>query len=382
MKISQKKWTKDMGWQEVSPELKKLPQLVLLFGSSDQLSKKSTFKEIKSMYKGSTIISASTAGEIIGSEVLDNSLVVTAIHFEKTTLEFATTSISSPKQSYDQGKFLAEKLPHKNLRHVLLFSDGLKVNGSLLVDGITENVPATVSVTGGLVGDGPSFKKTVVGYNSEAKEGAIVAVGLYGKDLKIGFGSLGGWDPFGPSRTITKSKGNILFELDGKSALQLYKKYLGELAKELPASGLLFPLSLTFTNHLGEKSTVVRTLLAVDEKNNSMIFAGDMPEGAVAQLMKANFEKLIDGAENAASLSLESLKTAKPELALLISCVGRKLILKERTVEEVEAVRTIMGEAATITGFYSYGEICPTSATENQCHLHNQTMTITTLKEI
>lgn len=382
MKISQKTWTQGTGWITVKADIAEIPQLVFVFGARPLLSEKSHFDEIRTMYPQSHIVSASTAGEISNKEMLEMSLVVTAIHFEKTTLQFAKETISAPEQSLEVGKKLASALPHEGLVHVMVFSDGLKVNGTSLVKGFDEVLPSTVSVTGGLVGDGSDFKLTLVGLDKAPAEGQVIVLGLYGDSLKVGYGSLGGWDVFGPQRTITKAKNNVLFELDGKNALQLYKEYLGELAKELPASGLLFPLSLSVIDKSGKEAQIVRTLLNINETDQSMIFAGDMPEGTKAQLMKANFERLIDGAQHAASMSLESLTGAKPDLAILISCIGRKLVLKERTVEEIDAVRSIVGEQAAITGFYSYGEICPTAATEKQCQLHNQTMTITTFKEI
>lgn len=381
MKISQKKWTKESGWVTLSPDLSEKPQLVFVFGARPLLSEKTHFDEIKGMYPESHIVSASTAGEISKNEVLDNSLIVTAIYFEKTTLQFAKMTIADPGQSLDVGKKLAQDLPHEKLVHVMIFSDGLKVNGTPLVQGLGEVLPPTVSVTGGLVGDGPDFKMTLVGLDEAPSEGQVILLGFYGDSLKIGYGSLGGWDPFGPQRTITKATNNVLYELDGKKALALYKEYLADLAKDLPASGLLFPLSLSITDKTGKEVQVVRTLLNINEADQSMTFAGDMPEGVKAQLMKANFERLIDGAEKAANMSLESLVGSKPDLAILISCIGRKLVLKERTVEEIEAVRSIVGDQAAITGFYSYGEICPTAANEKQCQLHNQTMTITTFRE-
>lgn len=381
MKISQKKWTKQLGWATLSPDISEKPQLVLVFGARPLLSDSSHFNEIRAFYPEAHIICASTAGEIVKDEVLDNSLVLTALFFEKTTLDFVQVPIRDPEQSFEIGKNLAHTLRHENLIHVMLFSDGLKVNGTSLLEGLGEELPATVSVTGGLVADGPDFKLTLVGLDEQPTEGNVVAIGFYGKHLKVGYGSLGGWDAFGPERLITKSKNNVLFELDGENALALYKEYLGELAKDLPASGLLFPLSLRIKEKSGKEVQVVRTLLNVNEIDQSMTFAGDMAQGVKAQLMKANFERLIDGAEKAASMSLESLVGSKPDLAILISCIGRKLVLKERTVEELDAVRSIVGEQATITGFYSYGEICPTAASEKQCQLHNQTMTITTFRE-
>ena len=159
--------------------------------------------------------------------------------------------------------------------------------------------------------------------------------------------------------------------------MELYKSYLGEHAKGLPATGLLFPLSVRCNQ---EEAGVVRTILSVDEEDQSLTFAGDVPQGAYARLMKANFDRLIDGSIGAAKNSYEAIDAAQPELAILISCVGRKLVLKQRVEEELEGVREILGTGPTLTGFYSYGEISPFTS-DGKCELHNQTMTITTFSE-
>lgn len=382
MQVAQKKWTKDGGWQDVlSADFKRPPQLVLVFGGTAVIKEGKYFEEIKSFYPQARIISGTTAGEIIGNEVNDNSLSVTAVSFDATTLAFQETDIQTGAESFVAGSRLTQNLPKDGLVHVMVFSDGLRVNGTELVKGLSQNLPSHVSVTGGLVGDGSDFKHTFVGLDKPGVEGKIVVVGFYGNNLKIGYGSLGGWDPFGSKRLITKSEGNVLYELDGKPALELYKQYLGEQAKGLPATGLLFPLSLSLKTPEGGEVEVVRTILSIDEAKQSMTFAGDMPAGVYAKLMKADFDKLVDGASGAAGMSLISLAKQQPELAILISCVGRKLVLKEQTEEEIEAVRSKVGPKAAMTGFYSYGEICPTAPTEKQCQLHNQTMTITVFKE-
>jgi hypothetical protein len=187
---------------------------------------------------------------------------------------------------------------------------------------------------------------------------------------------MGGWSAFGPERKITKSKGNVLYELDGQSALSLYKSYLGAHAEKLPASGLLFPLSVKESND--SDHYLVRTLLSIDENEQSMTFAGDIQEGHVSRFMKCNDNDLINGAENAAKICLE--KSASTELAIMVSCVGRKLVLKQETEEELDAVKKILGDKTVLAGFYSYGEICP-SLNHHSSELHNQTMTITTFSE-
>ncbi|MEX0896014.1 MAG: FIST N-terminal domain-containing protein [Patescibacteria group bacterium] len=379
MKIQQKKWTAANGWQDVmGDQLAEQAQLVFLFGGVSALKDQEQYNAVKNWYPHAQVVSVSTAGEIIGTQVLDESLVVTAIAFEKTQIQAVQAKIWNMDESLSVGHQLGEALPKEGLIHVLVFSDGLHMNGTMLVNGLAEKLPPEVSVTGGLAGDQDRFQETLVGLNYAPQQNVVIAIGLYGNNIKVGYGSMGGWDPFGPERLVTKSKANVLYELDGQLALDLYKKYLGEQAKNLPASGLLFPLSL----RIGDREVgIVRTILAVNDEEGSMTFAGDIPEGSYARLMKANFERLVDGAQGAASMSTQSLQGTRSELALLISCVGRKLVLKQRVEEEVEGVASILGEQTVITGFYSYGEICPVAPTEKQCDLHNQTMTITTLTE-
>jgi hypothetical protein len=301
---------------------------------------------------------------------------VTALTFERSYVRGVSVRLDEAGSSVEAGRLLAGRVPdHDKLRHVVVLSEGLQVNGSDLVRGITGALPPHITVTGGLSADGPRFESTHVLVDGEVRSGVVVAVGFYG-DVRVGFGSLGGWDPFGPHRRVTRSAGNILFELDGQSALALYRRYLGDQAKALPASGLLFPLCIrTAPSDPG----VVRTILAINDQDDSMTFAGDIPQGADAQLMKANFDRLIDGAVGAAKVSTAALGDS-PACALLISCVGRKMVLEQRIEEEIEGVREVVGPQAVLTGFYSYGEISPFVPTA-RCELHNQTMTITTFSE-
>ncbi|MEW6347854.1 MAG: FIST N-terminal domain-containing protein [Thermodesulfobacteriota bacterium] len=379
MRIEQTNWTELEGWTSRSGvRLGADAQLVLAFGAGSALRSPARVAEVRERYPGAHILGCSTAGEICGTQVSDESLVVTAVHFQHTRVKGAQVRLAEVGSSLDAGELLAQALDPEGLVHVLVLSEGLGVNGSHLVKGLTTRLPERVTVTGGLAGDGERFKETLVMWNDLIKEDMIAAVGFYGDRLRVGYGSLGGWDPFGPERLVTKSNGNVLYELDGRSALDLYKLYLGEHASGLPATGLLFPLSLRMST--GETG-VVRTILSVDEARQSMTFAGDVPEGAYARLMKANFDRLIDGAVGAAETSYQAVGSTSPDLAVLISCIGRKLLLKQRVEEEVEGVRDVLGDRTVLTGFYSYGEIAP-FATGEKCELHNQTMTITTFSEV
>lgn len=379
MRIEQKCWTEAAGWTVTRAPGDSMPpaQLVLFFGAREALTRPAVLDTLRSDYPGAQLLGCSTAGEIRETTVDDGTIVATAIHFDSTRIRTACHTLAAAGDSRSVGERLARDLVGDGLVHVFVLAEGLQVNGSDLVEGMRRGLPADVGVTGGLAGDGARFEHTVVSYGDHLTEGAVAAVGFYGDRLRIGYGSLGGWDSFGPDRLITRAEANVLYELDGESALELYKTYLGPHAAELPASGLLFPLSLRGGN--GEQR-VVRTILAIDEQAGSLTFAGDIPQGGHARLMKANVDRLIDGAHGAATACYERVGSATPDLAILISCVGRKLVLKMRTEEEVESVREVLGDATVLSGFYSYGEIAPFAAS-GKCELHNQTMTITTFSE-
>ncbi|MGE0703386.1 MAG: FIST signal transduction protein [Vicinamibacterales bacterium] len=376
MQVGQQQWTEEQGWRHYGESpVPRDAQLVLVFGATDRLRDPSRLTDLRSLCPDAALFGCSTSGEIAGPQVFDDSIVGTALRFENTKVRVASTPIESEADSHAAGCRLAGQLAGDHLSHVLVLSDGLKVNGSQLVEGLASVLPANIAVTGGLAGDGTRFQETLVVCGDRPQARIAAAVGFYGTRLHVGYASLGGWDPFGPERIITRAAGNVLFELDGQSALGLYKQYLGEHASDLPASALLFPLSVR--RHESDEP-LVRTILGIDDAASSMTFAGDMPMGARARLMKANFDRLVDGATGAARASHAIDEPA--DLALLISCVGRKLVLKQRTEEEVEAVRDVLGDRASLTGFYSYGEISPFVASA-KCQLHNQTMTVTTFSE-
>ena len=373
MRTEQRIWTSENGWNVSSCNLPEA-QLVLVFIGIDVENQAQLLNELKSAYPNSDIVFCSTAGEIAKNEILDNSAVCTALYFNQTPLKIHRIEIKDTDESEKCGIEIAKTLMSDDLKGVFIISEGTLTNGDFLIKGVNDNIPNTVLVTGGLAGDAGRFTQTFVGVNEVARPGVIVAIGLYGNNIQMSHGSQGGWSEFGPIRTVTSSEKNVLYTLDNGSALELYKRYLGDRASELPGAALLFPLCII--NDDG--SHLVRTILSIDEEKGSMTFAGNIPNGSRVQFMMANFEHLIEGAEGAAEQSNE---IENPTLAILISCVGRRIVLGQRTEEELDAVIERIGDQTTYCGFYSNGEISPLmdSAT---CALHNQTMTITTFKEL
>ncbi|MBC7654205.1 MAG: FIST C-terminal domain-containing protein [Oligoflexus sp.] len=352
-------------------------KLVLCFAGKELMQQENIYSLLADKFIGADVVMCSTAGEIYQDTVLDDSLSVVALEFDKTKLITVSVNIKDFNDSYAAASGLIGKLSKENLKYIMVFSDGSLVNGSELAKGLNDAAGKGVLITGGLAGDAANFKSTLIGLNEQPIEGNIVAIGFYGDQIVVTHGSKGGWDMFGLEKVITKSEANVLYEIDGENALDFYKKYLGPDAQNLPASALLFPLAVT---EPGAQRHVVRTILSINEEDKSMTFAGDVPMGGKIRLMRANFDKITDAASDAAANSI-STSNLNPDFSLLISCVGRKLILGPRIEEEVEIVSETFKNETVMAGFYSYGEISPFNE-GGICQLHNQTMTITSFYEL
>jgi len=308
----------------------------------------------------------------------DKTTVITAVNFEGVRAVTAEATVDCLEDSEAAGAILGKELFASDLAAVLVFGKGLDINGSALIDGLVSQIGPKTPISGGLAGDDGAFKKTFVLTPSGIASNKVVALGLYGDRLVFGHGSFGGWEPFGPTRTVSKSVGNILYELDGEPALNIYKRYLGDYASELPASGLLFPFEMLNENH--DSVGLIRTILGVNETDGSLVLAGAIEEGGFLRLMHANTDALVIGAENAAKITKETAGSSDPGLAILVSCVGRKLVMGDQVDDEIDAVVDVLGKDNVVTGFYSYGEISPMQGNMD-CKLHNQTMTVAFLSE-
>jgi hypothetical protein len=355
--------------------------LVLVFGSVKRFTEGKLQSFLKSRYPTAQLVGCTTSGEISPSGVYDDSIQITAIQWEKTIQRVANTKMSGMQNSFEAAAGLARQLKADSLRTILVISDGLNVNGSELLKGF-QSVLGDIPIVGGLAGDGGAFVKTLQLFNDTISDNQVIAIGLYGNALITSSGALGGWKPSGPPRKVTKSEKNVVYEMDGKPALPLYRMYIGEaFSRGLPGTGLKFPLAVIEEGKRDVEK--IRTLLAIDNKNNSLTFAGNVEEGETVRLCQTNHDRLVEGAGGAANLVMDNLgasKTNQAGLAVCVSCVGRKGVMAENVVDEIKLVQQILGPQTSVTGFYSYGELAPRPNTTDSV-LHNQTMTIGYLSE-
>lgn len=349
-------------------------QLILLFGDVAALEDTEHFNYLHSHYPAAHIVGSSTAGTIASGAVCEYPLVATLVALERGWVEVASADDLENETLEQRSRELIEQLPQENLRHVFVLMEGMKLNGSLLAKGVN-STSSNVTITGGLAGDQFLFERTLVMCDGAAQEFKAVAVGFYGNSLHVSIGCETGWEEFGAERIVTRSAGNVVYEIDNKPALKLYEDYLGEFIKDLPNSGLQFPLNVKA--HNGDKE-VVRVMMEINE-DKSLFYAGDVPQGSTVRLMKTNITNLITGADLVGILIAKH--NDKPALGLTVSCSARRSVLKHMVDEELQAIQEKLGDNVHLCGFYSFGELAPFSDNLLDCKLHNQTMTLTVIYE-
>lgn len=350
--------------------------LVFAFAERTTLDVVKPYAQLRQKFPNASILISSASGQISNNKLVEEQIVVTAIQFDHTPIKSIEIQVN-PKQAKNYlGDRVKNELVTPELTALLVISEGSFVNGTFLIEELKAETSHNIPIFGGIAGDGYLFEKTVVGLDRDPVSNTIVIVGFYGNRIQFGFGSEGGWSDFGPEREVTLSDKNKVFKIGDRYALDIYKEYLGKYAEELPGSSLYFPLSMKESS---DAEPVVRTILSIDEEEKSMTFAGNLPMGSLVKFMKSNSDKLIDASYHAASNTLLDGQDYT-KIALLISCVGRKIVLGDRVEEEIEAVREVLGKDVLLFGFYSYGEITPNTKKVG-CDLQNQTMTITTLFE-
>ncbi|MGB8882579.1 MAG: FIST N-terminal domain-containing protein [Azonexus sp.] len=378
MQLAIHHYSRDGDWnQPPDSGLDSAATVLFIFAGTRCPSLEQALDDLRRSFPLSHWIGCSTAGEIFGRTLDDDSMVVAVVRLAKGSVRSTRERIGEGHGALEAGRNIARTLAAPDLQGIFVLADGLAVNGSELAMGLAGGLPAGLPVSGGLAADGDRFGRTWVIADKSAVAGHVVAVGFYGDSVGVACNYRGGWDVFGPEREVTRATGNVLYTLDDQPALTLYRKYLGERAGELPAAGLLFPLAIR--NELDADGLTVRTILAINEAEQSITFAGDIPQGSFVRMMRANRDRLIDGATGAADGLRPSGGTAGEALCIAISCIGRRLVLGQRCEEEIEAVLDTLPEPCRMIGYYSYGELSPLSS--GRCDLHNQTMTLTLLWE-
>lgn len=390
MQVHQVRWNRSGGWSAPLPALDGPSTLVLVLAGPAVPGADVPVADLLAAYPRSGVLGCSTAGVVAGDTLVDEEVLVTVLVFARTRVVLEHVPLDAAT-SLRAGTGLGERLRAHgdDLAAVLVLAHGTDVVGNALAEGLSRGTGGQVPVFGGMSAGLPepgghlppcwvlAGGEVHGGAGGGADRAGVVAgVGLYGEHVGLSTGTGSGWADLGPRRRVTRSEGATLHELDGKPALALYRRYLGEEARGLPVAGLRFPLAIRRTGEEG--APVVRSVLDVDDDTDTILLTGDVPQGCTAQLLHQDSEALADAAERAAR---DAAATAgvPAGLALVVTCLGRRLALGSRTEDELESVVAGLPAGTPALGFYTYGELAPTSA--RSCDLHNETLTVAVLGE-
>ena len=379
MRVTQNLWMSGQGWRDRWEDGAELPpgrSFILAMGDGEVWEDRTWREELRGLFPEVSLVGCSAAGEIEGEALREGVVAVTALSFDATTVRVISTSLEALEGSFRAGHFLGRALEAPHLRHVLVLTDGITVQGADFAQGLSEALPEGVRASGGMAGDGARSQCTTLLEGDILAPGRALALGFYGPSLGVGCGVFGGWSPFGPPRTVSRSQGAFLAELDGRNALDLLRQYVGD---EVLDDERLMSFPLGVCDDQG-KVVAVRALFRADLHGRRVVTVGEIPEGTRVRFLRGSAESVLDGAREAARASLESLGRA-PEWALAVGCYGRKCFLGPRAEEEILEVAGALGGSVPLAGFLSYGELAPVSGMGRGCLFHNETMTVTAFAE-
>ena len=337
-------------------------------------------KGVRSVLPEVPLVGCSTAGEILGEGPSRRSVVVMAIRSD--SLRIATgLGLGIRKNPLQAGRDLATRLGKAKLPNphgLLIFPDGLTGNVADLIRGIQDVLGLSFPIVGGSSADDFAFHQTHQFFQGQVATDAVVGVLLSGP-IGLGIGARHGWQPLGKPRRVTKATANVVKEMDGHSAVNLYETYFGRAAASLKTERLadmsiLYPLGMPIP---GEEEYLLRNVLRVDP-DDSLVYAGEIPEGSEVRLMMGSKQKALEAARLAAEQAVRSIAPQPPRFGLVFSSCSRARLFGRQAAQEIHSIRRALGATVPLIGFYDYGEQAPLTATHfrGRSYFHNESVVV------
>ena len=310
------------------------------------------------------ILGSTTDGEIIDKDVTENATVLSFSTFERTTIKTYYSPYDGSSEHLAGSLYKQFDNPQE-IKLMITFVDGLNTNGEKFIKTF-EEYDENLLIAGGLAGDNAIFSETLVFNENGCYDNGAVAAIFFGDELIVNTTNSFGWKRIGKKLKVTKSKENIVYSIDGISAVDIYKKYLGqEISDDLPATGIEFPLIIHRNN-----IEIARAVIGIQKDIGALVFAGNISEGDVVQFGYGD----IDTIKSLINTTKRTLLSKPVESVFIYSCMARKRLMGKTVLAEIVPLSKI----APTSGFFTYGELF---TKENKHELLNQTMTILTLSE-
>lgn len=320
-------------------------------------------------------IGCSSSGEVANGKVYSKTISASLFDFDKSWFKIVHQTVDDD-QSYSAGVELAKAGldQFENPAFISLFT--LSANGEKLIAGMNDTVGRDVNLFGGMAADDISFKPFVFTTDEKNYNGLHTLV-LDNDKIELNSFALAGWKPIGTEHTITKSKNNIIYEINDEPALDFFKKFFGfysdplaQNEKDVSTVNSQYPLQI-----IRNGEAVLRAPLNSDEETKALIMAGPVYQGERFKFSIApGFEVINETIERFKDFKEE---IEKPDALLLFTCKARHWAFGPMIDEEIEALHKLW--EVPYHGFFSFGEI---GKNQNQStNFFNETCCLVTLKE-
>lgn len=361
---------------ELQPELAEPnsnADLILVYGSLSLLEEPLLLTNLHGAYPNALLAGCSGAGELINGEVFDNSIVYSVFEFEQTTVRQARKKITAgTDDEFDSGKALLSELLDDDLVAIMIYSEGISIDCDELIKGAREIIGDDIPLFGGLAADSNAFEYSVVLDSDGVYDDSVVAIGFYGKQFNVNSVS-SIFNQNGIEIDITASDGNIVYEINGEPASEVYEKFIPNRGDLSLSTWLFYPV-LVLDNE-SKQPLYCRTIHDYKTENKYLLAAGSIPEGPAKVISLVDSKDIIVDANKVS----KKLKNQPGEFAFVISCAGRRAIMGDEWMNESSRIQKNIGDIPSM-GFYSFGEI---SINNMKSHtvLHNHSLTIVTISE-
>jgi hypothetical protein len=279
------------------------------------------------------------------------------------------------------GEELGDKLLYgfKNIRRdlSLILCDGLIDNTQELVNSMQEKLGRSFPLVGACASDNLKYTRTNILYNDAVLSDAACAT-IWGGKISFGLGIKHGWKALGKQHLVTKSYGNIIYEIDSRPATYLYEEYLGcdikKLQSELRFISVLYPIGIYLP---GEEEFLLRNIRSIED-DGSLILQGSIPENSQIRLMIGTKESCLEATNQAIDDVNKGLAGKLPNFVFVFDSISRSMLLRREAKKELEIIKKQFGPEIPVVGLYTYGEQAPLTAVNYQgkAYLHNQTVTL------
>jgi hypothetical protein len=352
------------------------PDFIFMFASIGY-DQQSLVRAVREATGGAPLSGCSAEGTINGDDADESnfSVLVTAISSnELRWTNGLATGLEDDSRAVGQ-RVAQELLPHLSADTIglFVFPDGLSLYLEHFFVGLEGNLPSDqfLPLWGGGAGNNVSVEEPTYQYCDDEVVSDGVSYALLSGEVQASWAISHALIPIGGERKVTRSQGNVIYEIDGKPATEVLKEYLPEHALIEDRDWMRYAISLALffkaPSYMKDEEYVVRGVPAVRMADGSIIVQTEVQEGTSIWFSSRDKEKMTTGFDRMAAQIKDQLGGAQPKLVFQFECLtrGKTMLREQEKLQLLKRFRQALGPEAPWAGFYTIGEIGPVEEHNN-----------------